>query len=99
MDINDALTITVLGISVVFAGLLLTSLMIHSFSLIPKLSGLLVRRREKKKEAVAAMETKDAAEIKPIGPVEPELLAVITAVLEVEWRLRASLLEGKFTFK
>ncbi len=90
MDTNDALMITFLGISVVFIGLLLTSLMIYSFSLIPKIAGIF------KKEDVP--ETPPVVEAEPSITVEPEVIAVITAVLEVEFR-KLSLLEGKFTFK
>lgn len=88
MDIKDALTITALGIGVVFFGLLLTNLMIYSFSLIPRITGLF----KKKKPAAAPGQTEVTTE------AEPEIIAVITAVLEVEFRKQA-LLEGKFTFR
>ena len=98
MELKDALTITVLGIGVVFVGLLLTNLMIHSFSILPKLSRLFSRSGVEKNTAV---ETTEAAEVgeSSAAPVGPEIMAVITTVLEVELRIRSSLTEGKFTFK
>jgi Na+-transporting methylmalonyl-CoA/oxaloacetate decarboxylase gamma subunit len=94
---KDALTITVLGIGVVFVGLMLTNLMIRSFSLLPKIAAIFMRSKSAEDDNVSGQET--TAEIKPLKPVTPEILAAITAVLEVELRLRASLTEGKFTFK
>ncbi len=90
MELKDALTITALGITVVFLGLILTNLMIYSFSLIPRL-----KRLFGKKEPEAAP---PSAPAEVSADVEPEVIAVITAVLEVEFR-KLSLLEGKFTFK
>ncbi|MBN2429891.1 MAG: OadG family protein [Acidobacteria bacterium] len=78
MDISDALTISALGIGVVFLGLIFTSLLISSFSTIPRL---------------LARKTEPAAE-KPLVPaatapaeIDPDILAVLTTVLEVELRL------------
>lgn len=90
MELKDALTVTVLGITVVFMGLILTSLMIYSFSLVPGIKRLFGR-----KEVNAAV---SAAPANVTADVEPEVIAVITAVLEVEFR-KLSLLEGKFTFR
>lgn len=90
MELKDALTVTVLGITVVFIGLILTNLMIYSFSLVPRIKRLFV-----KKEAAAPA---PAAPVKEPAEVAPEVIAVITAVLEVEFR-KLSLLEGKFTFR
>jgi len=102
VELNDALIITLVGLVVVFVGLVLTQLMIHSFSLIPWLILFLDRFKNKERKgavaAVAVQEPVAKVEIKPVGPVEAEIVAVITAVLEVELRLRASLIEGKFTF-
>lgn len=90
MELKDALTVTALGIAVVFIGLILTSLMIYSFSLGSRLKRLF----GKKKVEMAP----PSAPPKVSADVEPEIIAVITAVLEVEFR-KLSLLEGKFTFK
>jgi sodium pump decarboxylase gamma subunit len=91
MGLKDALIITVLGMGVVFIGLLLTSLMIYAFSAVSKWM-----------ERPRAKETKPAVErVKPAEPtveIKPEIIAVITAVLEVEFK-KLSLLEGKFTFR
>jgi Na+-transporting methylmalonyl-CoA/oxaloacetate decarboxylase gamma subunit len=92
MNLNDALTITVLGIGVVFIGLILTSLMIYSFSLFPKLSGYF-KKTDAQHTAVENVPTGQHKIKEKMPPVEPEVVAVITSVLEVELRLRASLME------
>lgn len=76
MELSDALTITVLGLVVVFTGLLLTASLIYSFSIIPRLLNL----RSTGIEGTPAPP--------PQGPpVSGEVLSVITAVLEIERRL------------
>ncbi|MCP5102401.1 MAG: OadG family protein [bacterium] len=95
MDIKDALTVTVLGISVVFIGLILTNLMIRSFSVVPRIARFF---KKKEKEPGAETPVKTAEVSADMGDVEPEIIAVITAVLEVEFK-KLSLLEGKFTFR
>lgn len=98
MELKDALMITVLGIGVVYVGLILTSLMIYSFSLLPLVTAFF----SAKKPAVDAEQVNADAVPRTTQPqpeVSPEILAVITSVLEVELRLRSSLTEGKFTFK
>lgn len=97
MELKDALTITILGISVVFIGLILTNLMIYSFSLLPKLAKLFSRSGDEEKASSTTLETPAATSA--TEPVGPEIMAVIATVLEVELRLRSSLTEGKFTFK
>lgn len=76
MELSDALTITVLGLGVVFCGLLLTAALISSFSIIPRLLNL----------RSSGIETTPE---KPIQgpPIAGEVLSVITAVLEIERRL------------
>ncbi len=91
MELKDALTITFLGIGVVFIGLILTNLMIYSFSIFPKLLDLFKRKKSIEAESVVA-------HAQPEIEVEPDVIAIITAVLEVEFK-KLSLLEGKFTFK
>lgn len=90
MGIKDALIVTGLGIAVVYIGLVLTSLMIYGFSAVSRWM-----------ERPRAKETKPVEIVKPAevtADVEPEIIAVITAVLEVEF-MKLSLLEGKFTFR
>jgi Na+-transporting methylmalonyl-CoA/oxaloacetate decarboxylase gamma subunit len=91
MELKDALTVTGLGIGVVFIGLLLTSLMIYSFSFIPRLAGLFMARLFKPVRAPVKSEPVKPA--KPVPPVDPGVIAVISTVLEAEWRLRTALLE------
>jgi sodium pump decarboxylase gamma subunit len=90
MGLKDALIITVLGMGVVFIGLVLTSLMIYGFSAVSRWM-----------ERPRAKETKPVETVKPAvrtTEIKPEIIAVITAVLEVEFK-KLSLLEGKFTFR
>ncbi len=78
MELSDALTITVLGLGVVFSGLLLTALLISSFSFIPRLfSG---RSRPSGSDGISAALPQEP-------PISPEILSVITTVLEIERRL------------
>jgi len=78
MELSDALTITFLGLAVVFSGLLLTATLITSFSLIPRILGFGARS-----SAVEGAPTESVAG----PPVSGEILSVISAVLEVERRL------------
>ncbi|MCP4213271.1 MAG: OadG family protein [bacterium] len=90
MELKDALMITGLGISMVFIGLMLTNLMIHSFTVVPKMWNALKKKEQPQEAPVQLVEAE--------ADIEPEIISVITAVLEVEFR-KMSLLEGKFTFK
>jgi Na+-transporting methylmalonyl-CoA/oxaloacetate decarboxylase gamma subunit len=87
MDIKDALTITGLGIGVVFSGLILTDLLIASFSFFPGMVQRFKKSRSAKKEGEVKFIPKDSEE------VDPDVVAVITAVLEVESRMRQALVE------
>lgn len=80
MNLSDALTITALGMAVVFSGLLLTAGLIVSF-------GRLQRFLDP--SPIAGSGSSAATPSKPTpGPViDPEVLTVITTVLEVERRL------------
>lgn len=78
MALSDALTITFLGLAVVFCGLLLTAALISSFSVIPRL----VNRRP------GASSTGEAPSSTAQGPpITGEILSVIATVLEIERRL------------
>ena len=89
MDLMDALVITALGMGVVFSGLLLTAILILSFSVLPRL----VHRRT----ATAVKPATATGEAPRQGPVPPDVLAVITTVLEVERRLYHSDPGGRLT--
>ncbi len=94
MQPSDALTLTVLGMGVVFCGLLLTSLVIILLGVVPR---LLQRRRQapqpSSEVATATVSTQPAKG----EAVSPEVLSVIAAVLEVERRLYHSEGPGRFT--
>ncbi len=92
MSFGDALIISILGIGVVFVGLILTSLLIYSFSIPEKISNLKLKRLLKKKEASYISDEN-------IGDLEPDILAVVATVLEIEYRLGLVLTESRFTFK
>ncbi|MEE4272705.1 MAG: OadG family protein [Thermoanaerobaculales bacterium] len=86
MELTDALTITALGMAVVFSGLLLTAGLIIVFGRMQRFDDA----REDRKAAGAPVEA--AAPAEPTEtltgpPLDPDILAVITTVLEVEHRL------------
>ena len=90
MELQDALIISLSGYSVVFFGLLVTSLIIFSFSAIPKWWQSIKNRKTSNTESVSKVEYRK---------VEPEVLAAIATVIEVERRLRAGDSTRKYTFK
>lgn len=79
MSLGDALTITVLGMAVVFSGLLLTALLIVAFSQVQRLLETPTRA-----ELPA---TQNVPTTTPGPEPTPEVLTVITTVLEIERRL------------
>ncbi len=79
MELTEALTVTLLGMGVVFVGLILTSLVIVAFSVVPR---LLTRRNPS-----AAVPGPVVKVVEQGQPVPPEVVTVITTVLEVERRL------------
>ena len=80
MDLSDALTITGLGMAVVFSGLLLTAGLIVALGRIDQIFDPPPVTDEAPRSAIAPDPT-----LSP--PIEPEILTVITTVLEVERRL------------
>ena len=86
MEFSDALTITGLGMAVVFSGLLLTAGLILVFG---RLQGLLDGASDTAQtESPATSEVSKSAEIAAGPPIDPDVLAVITTVLEIEHRLQ-----------
>lgn len=81
MSAIEAMIVTGLGMGVVFIGLALTALMIWSFRAVPE---LLQRRRRPAVPPPAAVET-----VADAAPLDPQVLAVILTVLEIELRLNA----------
>ncbi|HOT00797.1 MAG TPA: OadG family protein [Acidobacteriota bacterium] len=81
MSVIEALMVTGLGMSVVFIGLALTALMIWSFRVVPE---FLQRMRRPAAPPPPAVET-----VADSAPLDPQVLAVILTVLEIELRLNA----------
>lgn len=94
MAISDGFIISLVGIGVVFAGLLITSWLISAISLVPV---WLERRRQIASPAPAPV-VKDnmAPDILPVPPADTA--AVIAALLEVEMRLHGGDRLNRFTF-
>lgn len=86
MELNDALTITALGMAVVFSGLLLTAGLIVTFG---RFQSLTDAAHDRKTATATAGETQfTAPSVVETGPsIDPEVLTVIATVLEVEHRL------------
>ena len=96
MAIRDALIVSLVGIGVVFSGLLLTSFLISAISLVP---AWVTRRKQAPPSAppVAAPREVVPAAITP--PPPPDTAAVIVALLEVEMRLHGGDRSARFTFR
>ena len=90
MDLTDAVIVSGLGLAVVFSGLVLTSLLIVGFNVLPTLG----RHRERRATPVT-----DPSETPGEVPSDARVLAVITAVIEVERRLRRGESGGRLTIE
>ena len=88
---TDGLLITALGMGVVFVGLILTSLLIVSFSVVPQLL--------KRRAPAATPEAPPAATPGVAPPADVRIVAVITAALEIERRLRGLETGGRLTIQ
>ncbi|MCG2812339.1 MAG: OadG family protein [Candidatus Aminicenantes bacterium] len=95
MAISDGIIISLVGIGVVFSGLLLTSWLISAISLVPV---WLERRRQIASPPPVAVVKETMAPV--IWPVPPaDTAAVIAALLEVEMRLHGGDRLSRFTFR
>ena len=79
MEFRDALSITALGMSVVFAGLFLTALLIGALNRLPD---RFIRRRRRSETSGTPQ-----AHPAPGPPLGAEIVTVIATVLEIEHRL------------
>jgi Na+-transporting methylmalonyl-CoA/oxaloacetate decarboxylase gamma subunit len=87
MQLSDAITVTALGMAVVFSGLLLTAGLISAFGRLQRLIDGVHRQTDEPPASI----TDSAGEIAdpPTGPpIDPEVLTVIATVLEIEHRLQ-----------
>ncbi len=87
---SDEIQITLLGITVVFLGLIMTSLLIYSFSFLQKYEAY----KENKRKNIKAPPTI----VKPDEIIPSDIIAILSTILEIELRLKISLDESKFTF-
>jgi Na+-transporting methylmalonyl-CoA/oxaloacetate decarboxylase gamma subunit len=94
--IRDALIVSLVGMGVVFAGLLLTSFLISAISLVPAWAD---RRQQRPALAPPVPASREVvpATITPVPP--PDTAAVIVALLEVEMRLHGGERAARFTFR
>lgn len=100
MRLSDALIVSLAGITVVFIGLLVTSLMISAISRVPAW----IQRRKPAPEAAAPPTAASHSLREPAPPVvipppAPAVLAVISALLDVEMRLHGIGRSDRFTFR
>ncbi len=86
MDLTDALTITALGMTVVFSGLLLTAGLIVALG---RFQSLFDAAHDRQAAVTTADKTQstDTPVVETGTPIDPEVLTVIATVLEVEHRL------------
>jgi len=89
MSLAQGVELTLMGVSVVFAGLILTFLMINLFSTLPKMLRFLRKRKGEKTEKKPGAGS----------PISEDHLAVIATVLDVEFKMRSLMDKGRFTFK
>jgi Na+-transporting methylmalonyl-CoA/oxaloacetate decarboxylase gamma subunit len=85
MGFSDALTITGLGMTVVFSGLLLTAGLILAFGRLQTLIDGAQHRADS--ESPTTMEPPTDEGLSSGPPIDPEVLTVIATVLEIEHRL------------
>lgn len=85
MGFSDALTITGLGMAVVFSGLLLTAGLILAFGRLQTLIDGAQRRADT--DSPTTPEPSAEAGLATGPPIDPEVLTVIATVLEIEHRL------------
>lgn len=95
MAIRDAILISLVGMGVVFSGLLLTSWLISAISLVP--AWMERSRRDVRPAPVTTVKETVQPLIIPAPPADTA--AVIAALLEVEMRLYGGDLTHRFTFR
>jgi Na+-transporting methylmalonyl-CoA/oxaloacetate decarboxylase gamma subunit len=91
MNLQDALTISALGLSVVFGGLTLTALLIFILGTLPSLAARL--------SSPARPRSGPPEEALPQLPIDPAVVTVIATVLEVERRLHRAEHGGRLTIE
>ena len=96
MAISDALIVSLVGMGVVFSGLLVTSWLISAIALVPT---WVERRRQKAASLPAVPQFKETAQPIVVPLPSADAAAVIAALLEVEMRLHGGDQSSRFTFR
>jgi Na+-transporting methylmalonyl-CoA/oxaloacetate decarboxylase gamma subunit len=91
VETGDALTISMLGMAVVFAGLALTALLVFIVARLPQLAARLSAPAPPPRAVPPDAESR--------SPVDPTVVAVIAAALEVERRLHRAELGRRLTIE
>lgn len=91
MNLQDALTISALGMGVVFGGLTLTALLIFILGTLPSLAARL--------RPPARPRSGPSRETLPQRAIDPAVITVIATVLEVERRLHRAEHGGRLTIE
>jgi len=91
VEAGDALLISLLGMAVVFAGLALTALLVFMVAQLPQLAARLSAPKQPPRA------TSPEAARQGQNPVDPTIVAVIAAALEVERRLHRAELGRRLT--
>jgi Na+-transporting methylmalonyl-CoA/oxaloacetate decarboxylase gamma subunit len=95
--IRDAIVVSLVGMGVVFFGLLVTSWLISAIALVP---AWVNRRRQAPAPPAPPQSAAPARDMRSVSPPPaPDVLAVISALLEVEMRLHGGARSGRFTFR
>ena len=94
MTFAESWVVTILGTGVVFTGLVLTYLTIVLIVKIPSLMA-----NWKKPEPTVVLAPQAAAPVVATASMDPEKMAVIAMVLEVELRLRKNVANTRYTFR
>jgi Na+-transporting methylmalonyl-CoA/oxaloacetate decarboxylase gamma subunit len=97
VSIRDALIVSLVGMSVVFVGLVVTSWLISAIALVPAWAG---RRRPAPVPAPAPPVPAADAPLPAVTPTpDPDTAAVIATLLDVELRLYGGERPARFTFR
>lgn len=96
MEIADALIIAAAGVLVVFFGLIVTNFLILA---LPRLLSIFEYFSNTRKEVSQEPIKEKSGEVRQLKDAAPDVVAVISTVLEIERRLSFSSKVSRYTFK